>query len=381
MASRQKKKIGRQQTSAFTIFKHCRFRWWLVIAVLAGGLLAGMGYYYPRYLASAPALPSPPLKELAAKHQLALGSLVKPNWLQRRPFDEILSSEFSFVTSDGELHWDKMRPAPDKFNFAPLDQIVTYAQEHNMPVQGHHLVWTEDDSLPKWLRNGNYTPTQLLDMMHQHISTVVGHYKGKIEEWTVVNEAFTREKHTYGLDNWWGDHLGGNGYIDNAFKWARAADPNAKLLLNDFNNETENGISNAMFDYIKAAKARGVPIDGIGMQMHLDAARPPSKEAMTKNMQRFAVLNVPVYVTEFDINSSTVKGSVAHKAQLEADIAADVVRACIESHNCVSLNVFGITDRNNVVSFTHSKRRSTLFTTDYHIKPAFYSFRNALQAL
>ena len=355
-----------------------RLFWYVTAIVTAVGLVGAGLYLYPRYVGAASDLPAPPLKDLAVSDGIQLGTLVHADWLQRKPFEQILSSQFNLVTSDKELHWDKLRPTPNSYNFKPVDELVAYAQAHDMAVQGHHLVWNEDDSLPKWLKNGNYSQAQLYDLMHQHISTVVGHFKGKISEWTVVNEPFTRSVHTYGLDNWWGDHLGGGfDYIDQAFTWTHAADPQAKLILNDFNNETINPISDAQYAYMQAARTRHVPIDGIGMQMHLDASQPPSEAAMITNMQRFGKLGYKVYITEFDINAMTVKGSADYKKQLEARITADVVRACVESHDCVSLNIFGITDRKNVVSFTHPKNRDSLFTSTYAPKPAFYSFRNA----
>lgn len=349
---------------------------WLVAVIIL--VFWSTNYFYPRYFAASPQLPGPPLKDLAASRGVELSVLVKPNWLQRKPFEGIVGTQFSSVTSDGELHWDKLRPSPAAYNFTAMDKIVAYAQDHHMAVQGHHLLWDEADSLPEWLKNGNYSQSQLMGLIQDHISTVVSHYKGKVSEWTVVNEPFTRAKHTYGLDYWWGDHLGNNtNYIDKAFTWAHVADPNAKLILNDFNNETENDTSDAQYSYMKSAKDRGVPINGIGMQLHIDASKPPNKDAMVKNMKRFGDIGYSVFVTEFDISSVSVKGTSEFKNNLEAKITANVVEACVESKNCVSIDLFGITDRKNVVSFTHYKQRSNLFTEKYQPKPAFYTFRSA----
>jgi endo-1,4-beta-xylanase len=350
----------------------------LIIVLLASGV-----YLYPRYLAAPPKLPNPPLKDLAAARHVELGSLVKLGLLEHsRPFQGIINSQVAMINSDRELHWIRLRPSATTYNFGPMDKIVAYAQAHHLAVQGHHLLWNEDDSLPKWLKkgaqDGQYNQQQLLELVHQHIKTVVGRYKGKVAEWTVVNEPFTRAVHTYGLDDWWGDHLGGGtSYIDKAFVWAHEADPHAKLILNDFNNEVAGPIANAQYTYMKSARARGIPIDGIGMQMHLDASRPPSQAAMVANMKRFGGIGYQVYITEFDINSTTVKGSAAYKQQLEAQLTATVVRACLQAQNCVSLNLFGLADRTNLVSVTASRQRSNLFTQKYQPKPAFYAFRQA----
>ncbi len=361
--------MGRKKKS-----KQKHRRWLLIITALV--MMAGFLYWYMSL--RAPDLPKPPLKVLAASHQVELGMLAIPERLADKPYTQILSSQFSFLTADGPIHWDKARPSATTYNFKDMDRLVNFAQTHHLAVQAHHLVWPEDDSLPKWLKDGNYSKQQLLDIMHDHIRTVVGRYKGKVNEWTVVNEPFTRARHIYDLDNWWGDHLDGNNYIDLAFKWAHEADPQAKLILNDFYNEIETDVSNDMYAYLKAAKARGVPIDGIGMQMHIDASQSPDKAQMIRNMQRFGALGYPVYITEFDISSAAVKGGADYKTQLETRIVNDVARACIESKSCVSFNVFGMTDRENLLKrIVFKKSRSYLFTSRYQPKASFYSFRGA----
>ena len=350
----------------------------ITLAVLA--LVASAFSLYSYLSLRAPNLPNPPLKDLAAKHGLQLGMLIRPDRLKDKPYVAIFASQFSFATIDGPTSWDKLRPSPTKYDWAPLDSQVKFAEDHRLPVYAQHLVWDEADSLPKWLKNGNYTKQQLLDIMHKDISLTVGRYKGRVAAWTVVNEAFSRAHHIYGLNDWWGEHLGGGtGWIDDAFRWAHQADPNAKLVLNDFSDETEGQISDEMYAYLKSAKSRGIPISGIGLQMHINAAHPPGKSALIKNMQRFGALGFPVYITEFDINSNSVNGSDTYKAQLEARITADVVSACVESKSCASFNVFGMTDKESFFKWiTRTKSRSYLFTSRYQPRPSFYAFRNAL---
>jgi len=360
-----------------------RYRWSLKVA-LTGLIVAVVGVSsfgaYPYAFVSAPKLPTPPLKDLAAAHGVELAVLTTPGSLDRKPFVDVLTSQFSEITTDGTLHWDKLRPAPDKYDFAAADKVVDFAVRNHLPVQAHHLIWDESDSLPAWLKDGNYTPQQLRDIMREHIKTVVGHYKGKVTEWSVVNEPFTRAQHIYNLDSWWADHLGGGtGYIDDAFRWAREADPKAKLILNDFRNETASSISDAQYDYVKAAKARGVPIDGVGIQLHVDAARPSDKAAMIRNMQRFMALGTPVYVTEFDVNSTRVKGNAAYRSEVEARVTADAIGACVESKSCASFTVFGMTNVAGFAKFTvYNRARSYLFTSRYQPRQMYYSFRNAL---
>ena len=197
--------------------------------------------------------------------------------------------------------------------------------------------------------------------------------------WTVVNEAFTRNQHVYGLKDWWAENTGGGTkYIDDSFIWAHQTDPSAKLIINDFNNETENSVSNAEFSYLVSAKSRDIPIDGIGMQMHINAANPPSKNDVIKNIKRFAAIGLPTYITEFDVNLNSVKGSDEYKNKLEIKITYDIVRACIESESCKSFDEFGVTEKGSLFKkLTSADSHSFLFNSRYNPKDSFYAFRDA----
>ena len=352
-----------------------------LIVVAFAFALASYGYYHPRV----PKLPDPPLKVLAAKHDIALGNFAITSYLDKQPYTDILAGQFSFVLADNTPNWyftdGGLRPSPTTYNFRQMDQVMAYAQANHMPVQAHHLVWGEEKWLPAWLKDGNYSKSQLLQIIHDHIATVVGHYKGQIKEWSVVNEAFSRGQNTYGLHDWWKDHIGDQSYIDDSFIWAHQADPSAKLILNDFEDDRPGPITDAMYNYIKAAKARGVPIDGIGMQMHIDGTNPPAKSVVIADMKRFASLGIGVYVTEFDVNMSNVLSLNRVKDQKEADIYYQMMRACIESKVCHSFAILGITDKESWYNYmgAAADARPLPFDRYYNPKPAFYSLRLALE--
>lgn len=331
-----------------------------------------------------PKLPNPPLKDLAAARGVQLGNYASLKLLGQKPYDYILTSQFAFATIDGEPNWQfndgALRPTKDSFDYTNMDKVIKFAEANNMPLQIHHLVWGEEKWLPDWLKNGNFTKDQLLEIIHNHIATVAGHYKGKVREWTVVNEAFTRGLHANGLNDWWIDHVGDQSFIDQAFIWAHETDPGAKLLMNDFYSEIKTPYSDAMHDYIKGMKERGVPIDGVGLQMHVDGSHPPKKDDMIYNMQRFADLGIGVYITELDVNMNDVKGSESDKLGTQASIYHDVARACIESKVCHSLALLGITDKDswyNEMGVPHAI--PLIFDSKYRPKPAFFGLRGALQ--
>ena len=356
-------------------------RYLVIGLILIGLLLIGLSYHQsqPR----TPKLPDPSLKALAAQHGIALGNFAITNHLSDKPYTDILASQFDFVLADNTPNWyftdGGLRPSATTYDFKRMDQIMDFAKRNHQAVQAHHFVWGDEKWLPDWLKKGNYSKQQLLDVMRDHILTVGRRYSGRIREWTVVNEAFTRQQHEFGLHDWWADHIGDQSYIDQAFVWAHQAGPNAKLILNDFMNESKNDISDSMYSYIKSAKARGIPIDGIGMQMHIDGSHPPLKDEVIKNMQRFGELGVDVYVTEFDVNMNDVKANPHDKDQIEGGIYYEMMRACIESKVCHSFAILGITDRETWYNYLGlPDPRPLPFDKNYQPKQAYWSLRDAL---
>lgn len=358
--------------------------WPVIVALFVLTLLIAIAAYAARRQSVGPKLPEPSLRSLAAKHDIKLGNFAIPKLYNEKPYHDILTSQFNVALVDNQPNWHftdaDLRPGPSSYNFSRVDQVVNFAQKNHMDIQVHHYVWGEEKWLPGWLKNGNYNKQQLLDLMHDHIQKMGSRYKGKVSEWSVVNEAFTRNQHVYGLHDWWADHIGDQSYIDQAFLWAHAADPNSKLILNDFQNEGKNDVSDAMYSYIKDAKARGIPIDGIGMQMHIDGTHPPVKDEVVTNMKRFGDLGIKVYVTEFDVNMNDVKADDAAKDQIEANIYYEMMRACIESKVCPSFSFLGVTDKETWYNYMPglTDARPLMFDRDYKPKPAFYSLREAL---
>ncbi|MDQ3094086.1 MAG: endo-1,4-beta-xylanase [bacterium] len=328
-------------------------------------------------------LPTPPLKQLASERGITLGNFAIRNHLDNKNYTYILTGQFELALADNTPNWyftdGGLRPSRSEYNWDQMDEVVNFAQSSNMSIEAHHYLWGEQKWLPDWLKNGNYSKQELSQIMQEHIETVGKRYSGRIKQWTVVNEAFTRDQHLYDLRDWWADNTGGLGYIDQAFVWARQADPESKLILNDFNNESINDTSNAMYDYVKGALARGIPIDGIGMQMHIDGAHPPTKDEVISNMKRFAALGVGVYVTEFDVNMEDVRADSGDKDRIQENIYYEMMRACIESQVCSSFAFLGIYDGETWYNHIGLKDpRPLMFDDRFRIKPAYWGVRGAL---
>ncbi len=364
----------------------------LIGLVITITIMAGIGIVYkytrnadPYTTQAPPQLPDPPLKELAERKSIQIGSFASLKYLRERPYTDILASEFEYAIIDGEPNWrfedHTLRPSVDTFDFANLDRVFDFADQNDMPLRVQHLLWGDDKWLPDWLTQGEYSKDELLDIIKNHIATVGVRYKGRVREYIVVNEAFSRELKTGGNLDWWGEHLGRD-YIDKAFVWAKEADPNAILILNDFGNETKGDISNNMYDYIKDAKSRGIPIDALGMQMHISGNNAPLKDEVVANMRRFGELGVKIYVTEFDVNMHNYPAGNDERDKKQAEIYSDMLGACLKVGRdiCPNFGFLGLVDRQSWYNgIGLDDANPLLFTSDYTPKPAFFAIRKTLE--
>src|ERR1700722_10922391 len=247
------------------------------------------------------------LRQASEGRHINIGTAAASAYLSEADYTNILGSEFSQLQAENEMKFGVIHPRPDNdpnpYNFKGGDALVAFAQSHNMVVRGHTLVW--HNQVAKWVSAGGYTSDQLAKILQAHIGTVMKHYASKVYAWDVVNEAFNDDgtmRHTM-----WYDQPGigageGTKYIEQAFRWAREADPAAKLFYNDYDAEVINKKSDAIYEMAKDFKKRGVPLDGIGLQAHVSLKfdDPAKLVSFAKNMERFAKLGLEIHLTEID---------------------------------------------------------------------------------
>ncbi|MEV5799379.1 endo-1,4-beta-xylanase [Streptomyces collinus] len=311
----------------------------------------------------------PPLRDLAAARGKVVGTAVTGSKLTGT-YGAIAGAQFGSLTPDNAMKWGSVEPTRGGFDWAEADQIVAFAQAHGQQVRGHTLVWHSQN--PSWLTNGSWTPAQLSGLLQNHISTEVGRYKGEIAAWDVVNEPFN-EDGTYRTGLWY-DGLG-SGYIASALTWAHAADPNAKLYINDYNVEGVDAKSTALYNLVKSLKQQGVPIDGVGLQAHLILGQVPS--TLQQNIQRFADLGVDVAITELDVRMALPADS-GELAQQAADFKS-VVAACVAVARCAGVTVWGFADSDSWVPGTFpGYGAATPYDENYAPKPAYRGLAEAL---
>ncbi|MFI5891915.1 endo-1,4-beta-xylanase [Actinoplanes sp. NPDC051513] len=289
------------------------------------------------------------------------GTAVAAYKLSDSVYSTILDREFNMVTPENEMKWDATEPSQNSFSYSSADQIVSHAQSHNQRIRGHALAWHSQQ--PGWV--SSLSGTALRNAMLNHVTQVATHYKGKIYSWDVVNEAFadgsSGARRSSNLQNT------GNDWIEAAFRAARTADPAAKLCYNDYNTDGVNAKSTAVYNMVQDFKARGVPIDCVGFQSHINAQSPVPSDYQA-NLQRFANLGVDVQITELDIEGS---------GTAQANTYATVVNACLAVARCNGITVWGIRDSDS----WRASGTPLLFDNSGNKKAAYTSTLNALNAV
>ena len=337
-------------------------------------------------LALAILTPSSPqtLREAADSSGLLIGTAVRPGLLSESAYSATLGREFNMIEADDAMKWWVVR-ASEGFDFQKGDAIVRYAQAHGMKVRGHCLVWDHDN--PKWLTQAHFTVPQMSHLLQEHIVTVMKHYSGRVFAWDVVNEALDENGNV--KDSPWYNQPGiglsekSTAYVEQAFRWAHEADPQALLFYNDNGGEGLNRESDAIYSMLKDFKTRGVPIDGVGLQMHISRLDYDT-DALANNIERLTKLGLQVHITELDVSLPVDAQGEAQKEDLlqQAEIYRGVVRACVQNPGCTAIQTWGFTDKYSWIgSHSHGARGAALpFDRAYQPKPSYQAMLSQLSA-
>lgn len=317
-----------------------------------------------------------PLRDFAQDAGMKIGTSVLIEPLREdAKYREILAREFNILTPENAMKFGQLSRERNKYNFADADEIVAFAQAHQMQVHGHTLVWYRN--LPDWVKNGKWSREEAMNILKQHIYTVVKRYRGKVASWDVVNEAV--EKNGKLRDSIWLRTIGPD-YIEMAFRWAHEADPNARLFYNDFKGEELGKKSDAIYKLVKELRQRNVPIHGVGFQMHTSIKKPPNSEAVSANIRRLGELGLEVRITEMDVQVNNVNKPMAEKLAAQAKIYGEIADICLKAPNCNALTTWGLADRFSwIPEFFNRPDAPLLFDNFYQPKPAHNAILKILQ--
>jgi endo-1,4-beta-xylanase len=268
--------------------------------------------------------------------------------------------EFGAVTPENSMKWGVVHPEPSTWRWMAADAVVEFAAQRSMPVHGHALVWHEQ--LPAWV-DGSLSSPRLRRAMDDHIGGLVGRYAGRVTSWDVVNEAL--DDGGGGLRNTVFSAKLGPEFIAAAFTRAHEADPRARLFYNDFGAETWTLKADAQYRLVQGLLDAGIPIHGVGFQMHLSAHDPPSPHQVCASIARFAALGLLVRISEMDVEVRAVDSASLARQAL---VYGDAIDASLEA-GASSVTFWGATDG-------YSWRRALaplLFDAQYVAKPAYHT--------
>ncbi|MFY1673541.1 endo-1,4-beta-xylanase [Plantactinospora sp. WMMB334] len=319
-----------------------------------------------------------PLRVLARPHGLGVGTAIDMNALANdSAYRERAAKEFSAVTAENVMKWSELEPTRGQYNWGPADELVEFARRNGQKVHGHTLLW--HSQLPAWLSegvaDGSIDSAELRDIVRDHITTVVKRYRGKVRAWDVVNEAFTDGDSPVLRDTIFRQHLGPD-YIAYALRLAHAADPRAKLYLNDYAIDNVNPKSTAYYELARELRRQRVPLHGMGFQGHLDLQYPLPIDA-PQNLARFDKLGMETAFTEVDVRFFLPVDTYKEAGQVGS--FNTLLTACLLTPRCVMFTVWGFTDRYSwVPGFFDGQGSATPLDENFQPKAAYRGLQQVL---
>lgn len=323
------------------------------------------------------------LGELGRGAGMLVGAAVAPTQLDEVDTAALIAAEMTSVTPENEMKWAEIHPERERYDFEQADRLVEFAESNGLAVRGHTLVWHQDagNPLPEWLLDVD-DPEEMRTVVADHIATVVGRYRGRIDRWDVVNEPLVSVG-AGPVDNHFSRVLGPE-WIALAFEEAHAADPEARLFLNEHSAEYSEERADALVALVEELLAADVPLHGVGLQSHLFVG-PPPEGAIGDLVRRLRALDLEVAITELDVplpagdEPGTTVAPTPDALATQADAYQQVVEECLVA-GCNEVTTWGVSDRATWLD-TFLGRPDTLpllFDAALQPKPAYEEVRAVL---
>lgn len=347
----------------------------LLALCLCAGLLAACDTSSPEPPADGGAAADTTLRALARARGIEVGAAVATTTPNTDVlYQAVLAREFGMMTAENAMKFSALHPAQGTYTFTDADALVDFAERNDMRVRGHTLIW--HNQLPGWVTGTNWTRDEMIAILEDHIDAVVGRYKGRIGAWDVVNEAVSDEG---GMRNTvWLDRIGPE-YLALAFRQAHAADPDAQLYYNDYSAEGLTNKADEVYELVRDLKNDGVPIHGVGLQMHLTLTGDPTPTAVAANIARLNALGLDVQITEMDVRMELPADE--SKLFQQATRYRNMLNVCLDADACSAFVLWGFTDRYSwIPSFFPGAGAALIFDAGYDPKPAYHALQDALLA-
>jgi len=340
-------------------------------------LLLSLGLWNAAVLAAEPTA----TRSLATTYgaQLKIGAAVEPEQLADAD-GALLARQFSSLVAENAMKPLRIHPQEDRYVFGPADALVAFAEQHGLAVRGHTLHW--GSHTPDWFWQGAdgqpATREQVLQRLKQHIATVVGHYRGRVYAWDVVNEAIDPNQSSCLRDDRWMQVIGPD-YLAVAFRAAHAADPQARLFINDFNTQ-EPAKRDCLARVVKGLLAEGVPVQGIGHQTHISIYW-PSLAAIDQSLTTFARLGLENQITELDMSlyqhhDHQPQQPLAQRLNLQAERYRDLMALVLAHPEVTAVTWWGVADDHSWLNHkpgAPGDDQPLLFDRQQRPKPAYWA--------
>lgn len=329
--------------------------------------------------------------EDAPLHQFAnypVGTSIRWSMLQNDTIMDIASYEFNSLTAGNAMKMHRVLREGFVYNFDESDAYVKYAQENNMRMFGHTLLW--HTSTPDFVKDLEGNSGKLKEFTKHYIDTLVSRYKGQIDAWDVVNEPVLDNDGKL-RDNIWYNTFGED-YLEMVFRMAHKADPTAKLFLNDYNIERDSVKLNSFLNIVNNLKKKGVPIHGVGLQMHITMDLP--NDVIEKNLKKCVESGLLIHLSELDIifnkHDDSRGGGILVYDSLTAEMMhqqAEKYKEIAKMYNKIvpwdqryGITFWGFADRYTWIRyFFDIMDWPLIFDDNLNKKPAYFGFRTGLR--
>ncbi len=303
---------------------------------------------------------------------------MEPSELQFRKY---LLKHFNLVTPEYEMNFRITHAREGNYDFTAADEICRFAKKHGLEVRGHNLVWHA--GLPTWVNDPKITSEQLRIILKDHIQTTIRHFKVRypslIRSWIVVNEAI-EEDGSFRKSPFTRIGNSPDEYIKLAFVWAHEADPSAILIYNEKHAEGINPRSNAVYELLKKLLSEKIPVNGVGLQLHVRIDEFPPPAEVMENMKRLDNLGLQTTITELDVRLPKKDFATRQALEKQASIYEGFVNSCTKQKSCKDISMWGFTDLHSWVPnyFKGDWGAALPFDDRYRPKPAYYSIMKTL---
>ncbi|MBO7551370.1 MAG: endo-1,4-beta-xylanase [Fibrobacter sp.] len=328
------------------------------------------------------------LRSLAEERGRYIGAILNSEWFRGglpADYERIHKTEFNAVVAENEMKFDATEGSQGQFSYGNGDKMVNYAKQNNMYARGHALAW--HSQVPGWV-NSHRNKQELLGILKNHINKVVGHWKGSIKEWDVVNEA-VNDNNTHGWRSQgsvWFETIGAE-FLDSAFVWAHAADPDAELCYNDY--AIEQGIgpgSKAGFvlDQVKRWVKDGIPITCVGSQTHVEDVTTAKEfigapDSLRHFAQELAKLGIKLNITELDVGFKSGRSVSAEDLARQGQVYRQFMDVFLEEPNMGVYLIWGISDKWSWLSQLQ-RQKGLIYDENLKKKPAYDSIVASFKA-